>query len=274
MITLVGDGGISNLSPLAGLVKLNYFLSWGNPISDVSPLAGLTQLEHLDICGADVSDIAPLAKLTGLKELYLVGNAISDISPLAGLTHLTRLSLEKNNISDVSPLSVLTNLKWLGLHHNSISDFSPLAALPETTTISRAFNPGVPIGGPKIEGPWLWVTVPGEALDSNTDLLAAASVGSVTEQEAATHGVSQGKWVGNNRWTQGKIAPSGDMNITDMLEEIGSQANKDNTNQIIYGSIILDSPIGTEHAPVFWVWGSGKNLAQWRVSLSISDLAE
>ena len=189
-----------------------------------------------------MSDIAPLAKLTGLKELYLVGNAISDISPLAGLTNLTRLSLEKNNISDVSPLSLLTNLKWLGLHHNSISDFSPLAALPETTTISRAFNPGVPRGGPKIEGPWLWVTVPGEALDSNTDLLAAASVGSVTEQEAATHGVSQGKWVGNNRWTQGKIAPSGDMNITEMLEEIGSQANKDNTNQIIYGSIILDSP--------------------------------
>ena len=242
VITLVGDGGISDLSPLAGLVKLNYFLSWGNPISDVSPLAGLTQLEHLDICGADVSDIAPLAKLTGLKELYLVGNAISDISPLAGLTNLTRLSLEKNNISDVSPLSLLTNLKWLGLHHNSISDFSPLASLPETTTISRAFNPGVPRGGRKIEGPWLWVTVPGEALDSNTDLLAEVSRSRITEQEAATNGVSQGKWVGNNRWTQGKIAPSGDRNITDMLEEIGSQANKDNTNQIIYGSIILDSP--------------------------------
>ena len=242
VITLVGDGGISDLSPLAGLVKLRHFLSWGNPISDVSPLAALTQLEHLDICGADVSDIAPLAKLTGLKELYLVGNAISDISSLAGLTNLTRLSLEKNKISDVSPLSVFTNLKWLGLHHNSISDFSPLAKLPETTTISRAFNPGVPIGGPKIEGPWLWVTVPGEVLDSNTDLLAAVSRSSITEQQAATNGVSQGKLVGNNRWTQGKIAPSGDMNINNMLEEIGSQANKDNTNQIIYGSIILDSP--------------------------------
>ena len=240
-ITLVGDGGISDLSPLAGLVKLSRFLTWGNPISDLSPLAGLTQLDFLDICGSDVSDIAPLAKLTGLKELYLVGNAISDVSPLAGLTSLTRLSLEKNNISDVSPLSVLTTLKWLGLHHNSISDFSPLAKLPETTTISRAFNPGVPIGGPKIEGPWLWVTVPGEGLDSNTDLLAEASAGDMTEQQAATNGVLQGKSIGNNRWTQGKIAPSGDMNITDMLGEIGSETNSDN-NRIIYGSIILDSP--------------------------------
>ena len=241
-ITLVGDGGISDLSPLAGLVKLSRFLTWGNPISDLSPLSGLTQLEFLDICGSEASDISPLAKLTGLKELYLAQNRISDVSPLSGLTNLTRLSLRENKISDVSPLSVLTNLKWLGLHHNSISDFSPLAELPETTTISRAFNPGVPIGGPKIEGPWLWVTVPGEALDSNTDLLAEVSRSSITEQQAATNGVSQGKLVGNNRWTQGKIAPSGDRNITDMLEEVGSQANRDNTNQIIYGSIILDSP--------------------------------
>ena len=240
-ITLVGDGGISDISPLAGLVKLRFFLTWGNPISDLSPLAGLTQLEHLDICGADVSDITPLAKLTGLKELYFVGNDISDVSPLSGLTNLTRLSLEKNNISDVSPLSVLTNLKWLGLHHNSISDFSSLAELPETTTISRAFNPGVPTGGPKIEGPWLWVTVPGEGLDSNTDLLAEVSRRSITEQQVATNGVIQGKSVGNNRWTQGKIASSGDMNITDMLGEIGSETNSDN-NRIIYGSIILDSP--------------------------------
>ena len=240
-ITLVGDGGISDLSPLAGLVKLKHFLTWGNPISDLSPLAGLTQLEVLDICGAEASDISPLAKLTALKEMYLVGNDISDVSSLSGLTNLTRLSLEKNNISDVSPLATLTNLKWLGLHHNSISDFSPLAELPETTTISRAFNPGVPIGGPKIEGPWLWVTVPGEGLDSNTDLLAEASRRSITEQQAATDGAVQGESVGDNQWTQRKIAPSGDMNITDMLSEIGSETNSDK-NRIIYGSIILDSP--------------------------------
>ena len=240
-ITLIGDGGISDLSPLAGLVKLRHFLTWGNPISDLSPLAGLTQLETLDICGSEASDIAPLAKLTGLKEVYLVSNGISDVSPLSDLTNLTRLSLEDNNISDISPLAALTNLKWLGLHHNSISDFSPLGGLSGITTISRAFNPGVPTGGPKIEGPWLWVTVPGERLDSNTDLLAEASAGTITEQQVATNGVIQGKSVGKNLWTQGKIAPSGETNIIDMLDEIGSEANTDD-NRIIYGSVILESP--------------------------------
>ncbi len=241
-ITLIGDGGISDISPLAGFVKLRHFLTWGNPISDLSPLTGLTQLETLDICGSKASDISPLAKLTELKELYLVENSISDVSPLADLTNLTRLSLGENSISDVSPLAGLTNLKWLGLHHNSISDFSPLARLPETTIFSRAFNPGVPTSGPKIEGPWSWVTVPGERLDNNMDFLAEASSGGITEQKAATHGVIQGTLVGNNRWTHGKIAPSGsEMNIADMLDEIGSEANTD-SNRIIYGSIILDSP--------------------------------
>ena len=48
-------------------------------------------------------------------------------------------------------------------------------------------------GGPKIEGPWLWVLVPDEALDRNTDLLAKASDGTVTEQQIATTRYVPGK---------------------------------------------------------------------------------
>ena len=253
-LSLVGSGKISDLSALAGLINLKHFTMWGSPISDLSPLTGLKDLEILDICGSKASDISVLSKLTGLKELYLVSNGISDVSPLSGLTNLTRLSLNENRISDVSPLAGLTNLKWLELHHNSISDFSPLEGLSEATTISRAFNPGVPTGGPNIEGPWLWVTVPGERLDSNTDLLAAASADTITEQEVATNGVVQGKSVGNNLWTQGKIAPSSETNIVDMLDEIGSEANRDNNNHIIYGSLILDSP-REQDTNMFFGWG-------------------
>ena len=241
-ISLIGNSEMSDISPLAGLVNLKTITIWGSPISDLSSLAGLKDLEILDICGSKASDISVLSKLTALKELYLVSNGISDVLPLSGLTNLTRLSLNENRISDVSPLAGLTNLKWLGLHHNSISDLSSLDALSETTTISRAFNPGVPTGGPQIEGPWLWVTVPGERLDSDTDLLAEASASTITEQQVATNGVIQGKSVGNNLWTEGKIAPSGETNIIDMLDEIGSETNRDNNNHIIYGSIILDSP--------------------------------
>ena len=129
-----------------------------------------------------------------LKELYLPSSSVSDtdISALAGLTSLTQLNLEDNNISDVSVLAGLTNLKWLDLTKNAISDFSPLAGLAETTSIARAFNPGAPIAGAKIEGPWLWVTVPGESFDS-TDLLAQATNGAVTEAQDCDPWSNRGK---------------------------------------------------------------------------------
>ena len=174
-----GEGKISDISPLAELINLRRINTWGNPISDLSPLAGLTKLEVIDICGADLSDLTPLAKLPNLKELYLAGNGISNVSSLTGLTGLTRLGLHHNDISEVSPLAGLTNLKWLNIGDNDISDvspiarltnltwldlsnneianFSPLAGLRENIKLTWYGNPAFPKGGPKIEGPWLWV---------------------------------------------------------------------------------------------------------------------
>ena len=59
-----------------------------NSVSDLSPLAGLTRLEVLELWGNSVSDISPLTGLTNLKNLGLVGNNISDISALVANTGL------------------------------------------------------------------------------------------------------------------------------------------------------------------------------------------
>ena len=249
---------ISDLSPLAGLINLEYINSWGNSISDLSPLAGLTKLERVDFCGGDISNLTPLAGLTGLKELYLAGEEISDISPLAGLTGLTRLGLENNNISDVSPLAGLTNLKWLhvannkisnvtplaglinlkwlAVYKNEISDFSPLDGLRENLdTFIWGNNPGFQKGGPKIEGPWLWVVLPDREIDSSTDLLSQASGGTVTEIEVATHGATEGKSVGDEVWTSHRLPPTGIDNIAEMLQ-------RSIPHSVIYGSVPVYSP--------------------------------
>ena len=249
---------LSDLSPLAGLINLKRVFSWGNSISDLSPLSGLTKLEIVDFCGGDISDLTPLAGLTGLKELYLAGEEISDISPLAGLTGLTRLGLENNNISDVSPLAGLTNLKWLhvannkisnvtplagltnlkwlAVYKNEISDFSPLDGLRENLdTFIWGNNPGFRKGGPKIEGPWLWVVLPDAELDKNTDLLSKASGGTVTEIKVATHGATEGKSVGDEVWTSHRLPPTGIDNIADMLK-------RSIPHSVIYGSVSVYSP--------------------------------
>ena len=248
---------ILNLSALAELPKLRTIDICGGWISDLAPLEGLTELRRLVIIGnQELSDISPVASLTGLKELDLGDNKISDVSPLADLTGLTQLNLAENEMVDVSPLAGLTNLTLLNVSHNMIADISPLAGLPADATLIYHQNPGFPSGGPKIEGPWLWVLVP-RGSNSNTDLLAAASDGAVTEQKVATVGAADGKPVGDNVWIADNIHPDGRNNIGEMLE---SHSLGDG---IVYGSATLESPreqhtrlfVGTRDGVKIWLNG-------------------
>ena len=237
------DNSISGLSPLAGLTNLKWLNLVVNDISDVSPLASLTNLTWLKVGRDNISDLSPLAGLTGLKELYLPECEISDISPLAGLIGLERLSLHHNNISDLSPLARLTNLKWLEVSRNNISDLSPLEGLRENITLIWYDNPAFPKGGPKIEGPWLWVALPSTRLSSRADLLAKASGGAVTETEIATHGAIVGQSVGDSVWTAYNLPPTGQDNITHMLRDsIYKDSVHPNPGAALYGSVSLYSP--------------------------------
>ena len=248
---------VSDISPIAGLLNLVKFGSWGNPISDVSPFAKLTKIEVIDICGGDLSDLTPLARLTSLKALYLRSNGISDISPLAGLTNLTRLNVGENNISEVTSLAGLTNLQWLAVYDNEISDFSPLDGLRENTKLDWHDNPGFPKGGPKIEGPWLWVVLPETGLDSSTDLLSEASGGTASEMEIATHGATAGKSVGADVWTSRTLPPTGENNIEDMMK-------RPIRNSVIYGTLFLHSSreqdttmyVGNDNGLKIWLNGA------------------
>ena len=268
---------LSDLSPLAGLINLKGIFSWDNSISDLSPLAGLTKLEEINFCGGDISDLTSLAGLTGLKELYLAGEKVSDISPLAGLTNLTRLGVRRNtisdisplaglanltwlnvgenDISDVSPLAGLTNLQWLAIYDNEIADFSPLDGLRENIKLVSHANPASPKGGPKIEGPWLWVVFPDNEtkLEDGVDLLAEASGGTVTEMEIATHGATAGKSVGDSVWTSHKLPTRGYNNIEDMLKRFIPDG-------VIYGSVSLYSP--REQKTTMYVGGE-RNFKVW-----------
>ena len=232
------DKSISDIPSLKGLNALRRLEIQESGITDLSPLAELTQLTSLVLNGNLISDLSPLAGLNNLKDLHLARNIISDVSALSELTGLQELYLEENVVSDVSPLAGLTNLKTLRLENNAISDFSPLEGLAEKIFIQARNNPGVLLqGGPKITGPWLWVQFPGlESDDFKKDLLASASGGDVTELEIAAKGATEGRFVGDNVWTSGKIGSEGWNNIGQMLGASGD------TSKTFYGSITLDSP--------------------------------
>ena len=258
----LGFGGgnianISDLSPLAGLINLKRIHAFGNPISDLSPLSGLIKLEHLYLPGGKISDLTPLAGLINLEELYLHHNNISNIFPLVGLTNLRWLVLYDNDISDLSPLAGLTNLKWLHVAGNDILNVSPLDGIRENLALNWFDNPGFPKGGPKIEGPWLWIMLPDTNLDSSTDLLSEASGGTVTELAVATHGAIEGQSINGDVWTSRRLPPTGHNNIEDMLQRPIPYA-------VIYGTVSLHSPreqekmmyVGSDHWLKVWLNGT------------------
>ncbi len=272
---------ISDLSPLAGLTKLRWLEFKDSPVSDLSPLVGLTGLKRLETYASKEPDLSPLKALTSLTRLTVAASGVSDVSPLAGLINLEDLTLEANrhisNISalasmkkleyldlgtnqivDVSPLADLHNLKRLRLERNNISDISPLDGLRENTEIFWFSNPGFRQGGPKIEGPWLWVLVSGAGFDAGADLLSQASDGAVTELGIATNGAIEGDAVGENVWTSGKISPVlvDEGNISTVLNTMGMERKYD--ENIIYGSITLYASREQQTTMFSGGWGAEK----------------
>ena len=247
---------ISDLTPLAGLTDLKELYLRGNRISDISSLVGLAGLTRLRLDRNEISDVSPLAGLTNLEWLHLARNEISEVAPLASLANLTWLNVSENEISDVSPLAGLINLKWLGVYVNNISDFSPLDGLRENIELLWHGNPPFPKGGPKIEGPWLWVVLP-NTLDSSTDLLSEASGGTVTEVGIATHGATVGSSVGDDVWTFHRLPPTGHDNIENML-------GRGLPRGTVYGSVSLHSPqeqettmyVGGDNGVKVWLNGT------------------
>ena len=135
-------------------------------------------------------------------------------------------------------------------------------------TLSCCINIADADGGPKIEGPWLWMIAPTEntggavAVTSGTDWWSEASNGTVTEQQIATRGATAGAAVGNKVWTLGNIAPTGGNNIHDLVNTIGL-GEGDIDNHVAYGSITLSSRrrqnttmhVGSDDAVKVWLNG-------------------
>ncbi|MCL2019885.1 MAG: leucine-rich repeat domain-containing protein [Oscillospiraceae bacterium] len=82
-------------------------------IKDITPLKGLVKLEYLLLQNNFISDISPLSGLVNLKALGLWSNNISDLTPIGGLKNLTSLSVSDNKITDFTVIKGLTNLENL-----------------------------------------------------------------------------------------------------------------------------------------------------------------
>ena len=264
---ILDNNRVRDIRPLTNMKQLTWLLIGKNPISDFTPIKNLTELRGLSFWGNDVSNASLFAGLTKLTHLWLGANKISNITPLADLVNLEVLSLHDNRIRDISPLAGLVNLETLHLNNNPIQDTSPLRKLLDR-------NPNLDLdinldAGPKIEGPWVWMIASTEgnlgpkAASSGKDWLAAASGGSVTEQQIVRNGAPVGNAVGNKVWTLGRITSTGNNNITEMVNATGLGKGNYIEYHVAYGSISLDSPreqnttmyVGSDDSVKVWLNG-------------------
>jgi internalin A len=155
MLDLQMDGNDYSLPRIEDVSDLKQFpnltslaLNWalfdgdGDEDFDLSPLAGLTKLECLYICCANISDISALSGMTNMKDLWIWGNRnITDISALAGMTQIESLWIKGNQITDISVLANMKNLVYLYMQDNQVADLSPLAGLTKLTHVLLSGNP-------------------------------------------------------------------------------------------------------------------------------------
>ena len=259
------NAGISDISPLAKAKGLTGLYIADSQVTDLSPIAGLTNLKFISFRNNVISDISPLKNLTNLTWLNLSGNEISDVSPLAENQGLTWIDLSNNFITDPTPLTNLDNLNWIGLNGNIIPDETVFDKFTDRTAVTHSnfVNTIFPEAGPKIEGPWLWVIVPGTLLHKNTDLIAKATRGAATEIKISTFGATEGKAVGDSKWEAHTLAPTGGDNINEMTDALGWGFGEEVYDHVVYGSVTLNSTkkqettmlVGSDDAVKVWLNG-------------------
>ena len=121
--------GLSNLTFVAFMPRLNYLNLANNALQDIGLLAGETNLLNLDLGANQITNAAPLASCTRLEWLNLAANQITDLSFASGLTDLSFLDVNNNPFSDVLPLAGLIHLTGLNVGDSLVTDLSPLASL-------------------------------------------------------------------------------------------------------------------------------------------------
>ena len=117
-----------DISLLAHCINLKALNLTGYAV-DLSPLAGLPRLEQLNLSGGGIPDFQLLTGLANLQQLDLSWNQVNDLTGLAGMIQLKVLNLHSNNLRDITPLANLIQLKELNLRDNQIHDITPLANL-------------------------------------------------------------------------------------------------------------------------------------------------
>ena len=143
----VGHNNVHDLSFLSTWPDLRWLIVIDSkvPLTDISPLADLMDLEYVELFMQNITDISPLANHVKLLDLNLCHNDITDLSPLYSCVNLERLYISVNPHLTQEELdklqAVLPNLRIE--HTDWQSTGAGWREHPRYFTISEGFSTGI-----------------------------------------------------------------------------------------------------------------------------------
>lgn len=130
---------IEDLSPLAGMTALTSVGVNGNPVRDLSPLTECPNLAFLDLCEVRSYDPAVIAELGNFDFLDL-SNPTESYKYLSGKSVL-HLRLNWTGLTSLDALGDVSRLEDLQIAHTDVTDLAGIEAHPGLTGLNLAGAP-------------------------------------------------------------------------------------------------------------------------------------
>ena len=269
---------ITDISPLAGLTKLQILWLGYNQITDLSALAGLTELTRLELwanplSASSINDHIPVLQARGVRvesdpipydptpvtipDANLRATIAAALGKASGATitkgemgFLVRLEAPEAGIGFLTGLEFATNLTDLTLDLNQITDISPLAGLTKLTYLALYGN-GIsdisPLAGlTKLTGLWLHY-------NNITDISALAGLTNLTSLALSNNNITDiSPLAGLTNLTRLRLFNN---NITDISPLAG--LTKLTSLALGYNQITDISPLaGLTKLQILWLYGN------------------
>ena len=138
-LDLSNTQGISDLTPLGKLLRLEKLNISRLPVSSLLPIASFTRLKEFNCSNTPVEDLSPLAFNRNLSALYLSNTPINNLDVLKSFPDLKILDISGTQVTRLNALETASKLEQLDCYNTRLSSLKALDVMPSLKLL-RVYN--------------------------------------------------------------------------------------------------------------------------------------
>lgn len=138
-LDLSNTQGITDLTPLGKLLRLEKLNISRLPVSSLLPIATFTRLREFNCSNTPVEDLSPLAYNRKLSALYLSNTPINNLDVLKSFPDLKILDISGTQVTRLNALETASKLEQLDCYNTRVSSLKALEIMPSLKLL-RVYN--------------------------------------------------------------------------------------------------------------------------------------